>query len=352
MKERELSFSQVVRLYLKNDEIKQFKSELKAIEYIQLHYKGMFSDEFIWKMIKKKKLNVEDWIKYPEDIRLKSTKHHYRHKNFDLMTDINVHRIRFLQKQVGLTSNKEYLNIGFCLLSSLYNASPSLFGFRIDEFNRIMDKIKDIGKEKGKDSCLNISNASYIINTINTSKKGKYIIPTEDLSEIEKSIDNDIPIPLGLFIKGEIGHCITIFGYDNEYYYYYENGNGKEFEHTLADLEVIKEIKNGSLEIDDEYYKTEDKKERREIRSDYWRDDSNIKQQKNFFGVKKSELNNLPEYAHACAFKLSNIKPEKLTFSELQIRIDEIQKYLRYRNKLAMSEKPTLEEILKYERLD
>lgn len=148
--------------------------------------------------------------------------------NFGIIKDI---RKGLLQKQIFKDCP------GACVLTSIYNAIPALFKYN---YNRVKQLYKELGMERVFDpyQVTNLINEKfegellkcYPENDSNYDRNDKLIIQ----EQIKQSIDNNLAIILVFTYKQDIidnkiinhGHAITIVGYDNRFYYAYDNTFG------------------------------------------------------------------------------------------------------------------------------
>lgn len=149
-------------------------------------------------------MRIEQVIKQNKDeildIEFDITKLHRKtNKNFSLFDTLKFapYKEDFLIKQPIKDS---------CLLTSTYNAFPKLFNYDEKKFLKILPKFK---KEHTIPKLL---------------KMYKHL--TETQSKIESIINIGKPVIISVaYAYSNNSHAVAIFGYDNENYAYFENGN-------------------------------------------------------------------------------------------------------------------------------
>lgn len=148
--------------------------------------------------------------------------------NFGIIKDI---RKGLLQKQIFKDCP------GACILTSIYNAIPALFKYN---YNKVKQLYKELGIERVFDpyQVTNLINEKfeneilkcYLDDSSNYDRNSKLIIQ----KQIQQSIDDRLAIVLCFTYYQDIkedkkinyGHAITIVGYDDKFYYAYDNTFG------------------------------------------------------------------------------------------------------------------------------
>ena len=160
---------------------------------------------------------------------------------------VNIKNLSLLNKfnnyQMLLKQDNIHTNIyGICALVSTYNCYPNIFNYDISIIKTILNDLGD-----------NYDSVYDVAEFINQKLYELYghplkIILSNNLNNgvelescIQEKIDNNRPVILALNPENvnSIGHAISIFGYDEFNYYYYEN----DLDNTTIDL-ILNEFTN------------------------------------------------------------------------------------------------------------
>lgn len=160
-----------------------------------------------------------------------------------------------LKKQNQLKSSLG--KVGTCLVISIYNANPKIFNSNIDNAAKFIDSLDD--HRSAMQVCQGLNR--IFMNKIFCLVERKY-----DIENIEKKIDNGIAVPFWVIFRNQLitenkeytdeGHAITILGYDEQYFYCWENVSNVEENPILEDISImtfnlLRTKKSGIKNLDD-----------------------------------------------------------------------------------------------------